>query len=88
MKRKRKLPAGVGDGSRSTARAAVWSDRFGVWHHQVVDSEGKVVNWDCAGDWRVIFDSAFEAVRAVRQVENMGHRLLHDYDYLVDNASI
>lgn len=52
----------------------------------VIDSAMKVVNTDNVNDWQKMFDRAFEATSAVRIVENMGHELLRDYDYLVEHA--
>lgn len=83
---KRKFPKGMGDWRRrSTAHAKVWCDG-GIWRYEAWDTTGKVVATDNTGSWRPIFDRAFEVVSAVQTVENVGHELVRDFDFLVDHA--
>lgn len=83
----KKLPKGVGDWRRrSTARAKVWQIIPGVWILEVRDSTGKIVDTDNTGEWRHVFDDAFRVVSAVRTIENIGHELVRDYEFLVGHA--
>lgn len=82
-----KRPKGVGDWrERSTAHGRVWQIIPGVWILEVRDSTGKVIDTDNTGDWRTVFDSAFAVTSAVRTIENIGHELIRDYEYLVSHT--
>lgn len=82
----KKLPRGMGSG-RSIARGIVYQ-LDGVWHLAVSDSLGKIIVTDNGGDWRNIFDTAFDHVSALRRIENIGHRLIRDYEFLVNRAPV
>lgn len=73
--------------SRSTARARVFR-RQGcrTWIEQLIDSDGKIVNEDNTGSWRVIFDQAIEDVWALRRIENTGHRLTKTWVEVVEES--
>lgn len=71
---------------RSTAKARVYRTLF-YWEYETIDSEGKIVDRDGTGNWRTVFDGAFESVAVVRAVENMGHELQYEYDELVDREA-
>lgn len=80
---------------RSTAKARVHCEYYVLmprgkyisWVYETIDSDGKVVDRDGTGNWRTIFDQAFQSVTVVRAIENMGHELQYDYDELVDREA-
>lgn len=82
----KKYPKGMGDpDTRSAARARVWKGE-GEWWLEVRDSDGKVVDYDNARDWGKVYSRALEFTASVRDIENVGHRLVRDYAFLVDHV--